>query len=179
MPKLSKRTVDTIRPDPNGREVFVWDVGDGALKGFGVRMMPSGIASYLVQYRTKEGRTRRLAIGKVGVLTPDEARTVAGEKLKEAAKSGDPSAERHRVRREALTIAELTDLDLCTSRGRAKGLLTALSGRPALHLPGSGFAPKQTPIRQQDGTREVGSYALSFANSSASRSWLRPARSLA
>ena len=43
----------------------------------------------------------------------------------------------------------------------------------------SGFAPKQTPIRQQDGTREVGYYALSFANSSASRSWLRPARSLA
>lgn len=112
MPKLSKRSVDAIRPDPNGHEVFVWDTGDGALKGFGVRMMPSGIASYLVQYRTKEGRTRRLAIGKVGVLTPDEARTLAGEKLKEVAKGGDPSAERHRVRREALTMAELADLYL-------------------------------------------------------------------
>jgi hypothetical protein len=112
MPKLSKRTVDMIRPDPTGREVFVWDTGDGALKGFGVRMMPSGIASYLVQYRTKEGRTRRLAIGKVGVLTPDEARTLAGDKLKEVTKGGDPSAERHRIRREALTIAELADIYL-------------------------------------------------------------------
>lgn len=112
MPKLSKRSVDAIRPDPTGREVFVWDTGDGALKGFGVRMMPSGIASYLVQYRTKEGRTRRLAIGKVGVLTPDEARKLAGDKLKEVATGGDPSAERHRVRREALTIAELADLYL-------------------------------------------------------------------
>jgi hypothetical protein len=112
MPKLSKRSVDAIRPDPTGREVFVWDTGDGALKGFGVRMMPSGIASYLVQYRTREGRTRRLVVGKIGVLTPDEARTLVGEKLKEAAKGGDPSAERHRVRREALTITELADLNL-------------------------------------------------------------------
>jgi len=112
MPKLSKRSVDAIRPDPAGRDVFVWDTGDGALKGFGVRMKPSGVASYLVQYRTKEGRTRRLAIGKVGVLTPDEARGIAGDKLKEAARGGDPSAERHRVRREALTIAELADLYL-------------------------------------------------------------------
>jgi len=92
MPKLSKRTDDAIRPDPNGREVFVRDTGDGALKGFGVRLMPSGIGSYLVQYRTKEGRT--------------------GDKLKEVTIGGDPSAERHRVRREALTIAELADLYL-------------------------------------------------------------------
>jgi integrase len=112
VPKLSKRTVDAIRPDPAGRDVFVWDTGDGALKGFGVRMKPSGVASYLVQYRTKEGRTRRLAIGKVGVLTPDEARIIAGDKLREAAKGGDPSAERHRVRREALTITQLADLYL-------------------------------------------------------------------
>jgi integrase len=120
MPKLSKRTVDAIRPDREsyersdrkGREVYVWDSGDGALKGFGVRMMPSGIASYLVQYRTKEGRTRRLVIGKVGTLTPDEARVVARDKLKEVAKGGDPSAERHRARRGALIINELADLYL-------------------------------------------------------------------
>ncbi len=120
MPKLSKRTVDAIRPDREGRErpdregreVFVWDTGDGALKGFGVRMMPSGAGSYLVQYRTKEGRTRRLAIGKVSVLTPDEARALAGDKLKEVTKGGDPSADRHRTRRQALTMSELADLYL-------------------------------------------------------------------
>jgi hypothetical protein len=47
MPKLSKRTVDAIRPDAAGRDAFVWDSGDGALKGFGVRMKPSGAATYL------------------------------------------------------------------------------------------------------------------------------------
>ena len=52
-------------PDcPTGREVFAWDAGDGSIKGFGVRMMPSGAASYLVQYRTRGGdpRTRRLTL---------------------------------------------------------------------------------------------------------------------
>lgn len=62
MPKLLKRTAHAIRPDPD-RDVFTWDSGDGAIKGFAVRTKPSGVSSYLVQYRTKEGRTRRLAIG--------------------------------------------------------------------------------------------------------------------
>src|SRR6266513_1778208 len=77
MPKLGKRVVDAIRPNSDGKDVFLWDSGDGALKGFGVRMKPSGTAAYIVQYRTAEGRTRRLALGKVGTLTPDEARILA------------------------------------------------------------------------------------------------------
>ena len=67
MPKITKRVVDALRP-PDGGETFLWDAGDGALKGFGIRMKPSGAASYLVQYRNKEGRTRRLVIGKVGTI---------------------------------------------------------------------------------------------------------------
>jgi integrase len=110
--KLTKRVIEALCSDPGGRESFVWDGGDGGLKGFGVRIAPGGTKSYIVYYRTKEGRSRRLVIGRVGVLTPDEARKLAGERLKEVAKGGDPSAERHRVRREALTIAELADLYL-------------------------------------------------------------------
>jgi len=108
MPKLTKRTVDAITPDPGGKEVFVWDEGDGALKGFGVRMLPSGVASYFVQYRNKEGRTRRLVIGRVGVRTPEEARKAASDKLKEAEDGNDPSAERHAAR-EASTVANVCD----------------------------------------------------------------------
>jgi len=109
MAKLTKRVVDAICPDPTGRDTFAWDAGDGAIKGFGMRMKPSGAASYLVQYRTREGRTRRLVLGRVGVLTPDEARTLAGDKLKQVAHGGDPSADRH-LAREALTVTELADL---------------------------------------------------------------------
>ena len=58
MPKLTKRTVDTIRPDPGG-DVFIWD---DELKGFGVRVKPSGAGAFLVQYRTPEGHTRRMVL---------------------------------------------------------------------------------------------------------------------
>jgi integrase len=64
-----------------------------------------------VQYRTRESRTRRLVLGRVGVLAPDEARTLAGEKLKQVAHGGDPSADRH-LARAALTVDELSDLYL-------------------------------------------------------------------
>ena len=45
MPTITKRGVEAITPEPKGRDVFVWDEGDGALKGFGIRMKPSGVAS--------------------------------------------------------------------------------------------------------------------------------------
>ena len=44
MPKITKRTVDHLRPNPTGRDRFLWDAGDGTLKGFGVRVKPSGVA---------------------------------------------------------------------------------------------------------------------------------------
>jgi integrase len=119
MPKITKRLVDALRPNRSGKDVFVWDAGDGSLKGFGIRMKPSGAASYFVQYRNKEGRTRRLVIGKTGTLAPDEARRLAGDALRVAAKGGDPSAERHAVRG-AITVADLCELYLADAKSRIK-----------------------------------------------------------
>jgi integrase len=119
MSKITKRRVDALRPDRAGRDVFKWDAGDGALKGFGVRMKPSGAASYVVQYRNREGRTRRLAVGRLGEMTPDQARQIAAEKLREARKGGDPSADRHAARA-AMTVSEICDLYLADAKGRIK-----------------------------------------------------------
>ena len=120
MSRITKRVVDALRPDRGGKDIFKWDAGDGALKGFGIRMKRSGAASYLVQYRNNEGRTRRLVIGKVGTLTPDEARSLASDALKAAAKGGDPSADRRAVRG-AITVSDLCDLYLADAKGRVKG----------------------------------------------------------
>lgn len=107
MPKITKRIVDAFEPDPAG-EQFLWDT---ELKGFGVRMMPSGVASYIIKYRNAEARQRKMTIGRVGTLTPEEARQLAREKLAEVFKGADPSAQRHEIRR-SITVSDLCDLYL-------------------------------------------------------------------
>ena len=108
MPKLTKRFVDTLRPRPDHKDLFVWDEGDGAIKGFGIRMKPGGNASYFVQYRNAAARTRRFVLGRITVLTPDEARQMAADKLRDVAKGADPSATR-RAAREVMTVSVVTD----------------------------------------------------------------------
>jgi integrase len=106
--KITKTTVDRLMPEA-GRDLWLWDE---ALPGFGLRVTARGVRSYLVQYRSEEGRTRRLTLGRHGVLTPDQARRLAIAKLGEVASGRDPSAERHaaRVRGKApLTVGELGD----------------------------------------------------------------------
>ncbi len=126
MPKITKRLADRLEPDPDGRDRFFWDSGDGATKGFGVRVKPSGVSSYIVQYRNKGGRTRRLALGRVGVLTPDGARSMAKDRLGEVANGGDPSADRS-IARKSMTVASLCDLYL---EQAAAGILIGRRGQP-------------------------------------------------
>jgi len=106
--RLTKRVADATRA-ASGRDVFVWD---SELRGFGLRVKPTGLKTYLVQYRNAEGCTRRLVLGQHGVLTPEQARQIAVQKLAAAAKGEDPSADRHAAR-SAPTVAELCDLYLC------------------------------------------------------------------
>src|SRR5579859_4621253 len=116
MPKITKTLVDRLRPE-GGRDLFVWD---DDLRGFGVRMKPSGRASYLIQYRTSHGATRRMVVGQIGALTPDEARKLARVRIGEVEQGRDPSAERHQ-RRDALTVKSLCDEYLEAAR---KGLVS-------------------------------------------------------
>jgi integrase len=104
MAKLTKRVVDGIRPEKN-RDVFAWDT---EVKGFGLRVKPSGTKTFLIQYRNAECRTRRFVIGPFGVLTVETARDLAKKKLALVIDGGDPSEER-RAAREGLTIAEVCD----------------------------------------------------------------------
>ncbi len=123
MPKLTKRFIDSLRPNPTGSDVFAWD---SELHGFAIRMKASGSASFLVQYRTRQGTTRRYAFARVGTLTPEEARTRARRLLAAVADGKDPSAERNELRG-ALSVAELCKLYLEAARA---GLVTTRFKKP-------------------------------------------------
>jgi integrase len=104
MGKITKRVVDALHADPH-RDVFAWDT---ELRGFGVRAKPSGVKTFLIQYRNTEGRTRRLVLGQYGVLTPEIARHLAYKKLATVADGGDPSADRHAIRA-GMSVKEVCD----------------------------------------------------------------------
>ncbi|WP_018407680.1 tyrosine-type recombinase/integrase [Methylocystis rosea] len=141
MPRLTKTVVDAL--DPAGKNSFVWD---SDLSGFGVRLMASGRMTYVVQYRTAAGATRRLTLASVGAIAPDEARKVARLRLADVAHGRDPSEER-RAAREAsrpMTVAELCEQYLQAARhghvttrfGRSKRAATVAidEGRVSRHI---------------------------------------------
>ena len=104
MAKITKRSVDALEPQA-GRDVFGWN---SELRGFGVRVKPSGVKTFLIQYRNAGGRTRRLVLGQYGALAPEVARDLARKKLTAVAEGKDPSAERHAAR-VGITVSEVCD----------------------------------------------------------------------
>ena len=102
MAKLTKRTVDALQPA--AKDFFVFD---DEMPGFGLRVMPSGKKSYMVQYRNG-GRTRRVTFGRHGTMTPDEARKKARQLLVAVADGQDP-AEELSTHRKAPTVAALCE----------------------------------------------------------------------
>jgi integrase len=122
MTRLTKRTIDALKPDRR-RDTFLWD---GELRGFGVRVKPSGTKTFIIQYRNLEGRTRRCVIGQYGVLTVEQARDLAQKKLAAVVDGADPSAERHAIR-QGLTVSALCDWYLTEAEA---GRLIGRSRRP-------------------------------------------------
>ena len=107
MAKLTKRMVDALKPQAKAYVAY-----DGELYGFGVRVMPSGHKSFVVEYRPHGGgrgvATRQLTLGAYGALTPDQARRAAQEALARVRLGDDPQAEKAR-QRASLTVGALID----------------------------------------------------------------------
>lgn len=95
------------KPGDPGRDVFLWDE---ALPGFGLRITASGVKSYLVQYRDETNRTRRVTIGRHGILTAELARDRAQQLLAAAARGENPAEAK--IQRKLEAGAEPTVKDL-------------------------------------------------------------------
>ncbi|MSO71133.1 MAG: DUF4102 domain-containing protein [Alphaproteobacteria bacterium] len=123
--KITKRFVDSVIP--GGQDQFCWDTD---IKGFGLKVTPSGKKIYMLQYRVgrRGSIPRRFTIGLHGSpWTPDAARTEARRLLGLVAGAIDP-AEAKAAARSDLSIAACCD--------------QYLADAPRMVLPGKG-RPKE------------------------------------
>jgi integrase len=93
--RITKRVVDGLKA--KAHDYTEWDA---QLPGFGVRVRPSGVKSYVVSYRAGSGRAaqkKRLTIGAVGKLAPEEARGLAQGILGAVAHGRDPAQEKRKA----------------------------------------------------------------------------------
>lgn len=104
--QITKRAIDALKPAQ--AVTFFWDAGDGAIKGFGVRVTPAGVKSYVYQYRLG-GRgvaVRRYTIGRHGEFTPDTARARAVELAEQVRRNIDPIEAEAGVRKDRVAKAQ-------------------------------------------------------------------------
>lgn len=100
-PKITKRLVESTKPAKN--YFLIWD---REVRGFGLRVNPSAVKSYVVQYRNAHGDSRRLTIGNHGRLTAENARIEAKRLLGLVSLGRDPIEEKRQARK-GETIADL------------------------------------------------------------------------
>jgi len=112
--RLSKRAIDRLQYKGSGGH-YVWDE---ELAGFGVRIYPSGRKSFVAAFRLK-GRQRFATLGRVGEMTPDQARTHAMQVLYQARQGQDPGLGR-RARDTEPLMADLAERYLREHAGPKK-----------------------------------------------------------
>jgi integrase len=105
---ITLRTIDAIKPCPAG-DVYTWDPN---LRGFGLRVTPKGVKSYVLQYRVTGGPSRRKTIGIHGSPWTTQTARKEAERLLMIVRQGiDPvEAQREAKRKEkALNVAAYCD----------------------------------------------------------------------
>jgi integrase len=128
--KLTKRSVDALFP--RQKQYIEYDT---ELKGFGVAIYPSGIKSWVCEYRPHGGgrgtAKKRVTLGKVTQLPPEQARKTAADMLAVVRLGGDPALEKAE-RRASVTVGELIDFFEARYVGPMLKPGTAVSHRIAL-----------------------------------------------
>jgi len=104
MPKLTKRFVESIVPDPQ-KPLKYWD---DEVRRFGVVVLPSGRRTYCIEYRNSNHVQKRLKIGIHGQITCEEARNLAKIRLGKIA-HGEDLAEKVKEVRQLPTFTELAN----------------------------------------------------------------------
>ena len=106
--KLDDKNVRNLALPAKGNRVTYDGGHKGAVKGFGARVTAAGARSFVLNYRTRSGRERRITIGQFPDWQTVAARKYAGE-LKQAVNRGEDPLEGLKAERRAPTIAKLCE----------------------------------------------------------------------
>ncbi|MDH4378372.1 MAG: site-specific integrase [Vampirovibrionales bacterium] len=79
---ITNRLLSSLKP-----QAKPYEIRDTQLKGLLLRIQPSGIMAYYLEYR----RGKRVRIGRADAITPSEARDLAKANLSDAYKGNDPA----------------------------------------------------------------------------------------
>lgn len=105
--KLTKATIEGLEVLPGKMERFVWD---DAMPGFGLRIRAGGKRVWVVQYRIGK-KQRRVTLGTVERLDPEQARKRAKTALAKAHLGTDSQAEKSEERAQASIMLSVVAMD--------------------------------------------------------------------
>jgi integrase len=104
--RLTKATIDRLKLPPGKSETIVFDE---VLPGFGLRIRAGGKRTWIAQYRLGH-KQRRVTVGTVETVDPDEARKRARSVLAKVHLGTDPQVEKAEARAHAaVTVGSVTD----------------------------------------------------------------------
>jgi integrase len=115
--KLTDRQVAAARAD-RGARLELWDK---QTPGLALRVSDQGRKTWVVRYRTDDGRQPRFTLGTYPTLGLSEARDLAADVIRDAKRGGDPSAEKRRSRAAAKAQPVKTLADLAEAYFQASG----------------------------------------------------------
>lgn len=104
--KLTNTTIKNLSYQKTGNKADLRF--DDELRGFGIRVYPSGRKAFFVSYRNASGTKKRHTIGNFGEFTATTARKLAGDVLADVRRGSDPQSEKQE-RRGEITFAELAE----------------------------------------------------------------------
>jgi integrase len=108
--KLTKEAVENAKLPAKGQS-FLWD---SETRGFGLRLTPT-TKTYICQGRIN-GVTRRVTLGKHGILTVQEARKKAIQQLSQMLDGMDPVVEKKRMVAQSVTLGQVVEAYLSDRR---------------------------------------------------------------
>jgi integrase len=100
--KLTKTAVDAAKPAEKKYLLL-----DSLVPGLRLLVLPSGVKTYYVRFRTLEGRQLDFKLGSPVELTPDDARRLAREALAQSREGKDPQRDRQE-KRQGQTMDDLS-----------------------------------------------------------------------